>query len=68
MGLGPNAHKLMEKSSYDFSKQPSLGHVPEANPYGLNDTKNGTEIGWQSCDSQDWTWLYNISIDEHSRI
>ena len=35
-GCYPNAHKLMKRSSYDFSQSTSLGHVIEAKPYGLN--------------------------------
>ena len=36
-GFDLNAYKLIEKSSYNFSKPPSVGHVIEAKPYGLND-------------------------------
>jgi len=45
-GLDPNVYKLMEKSIYDFSKPPPLGHVVEAKPYRFNDMqKNDTKIG-----------------------
>ena len=35
----PNKCKLMEKSVYDFSKPPSLGHVFKAKPYMPNNTQ-----------------------------
>ena len=35
-----NMYKLMKKSSYDFSKLTSSGHVIKAKLYGLNNTKN----------------------------
>jgi len=35
--FNPNACKLMEKFGYEFSEPPSLGHVIEEKPYGLND-------------------------------
>jgi len=30
-GFDSNAYKMMEKSSYDFNKPPSIGHVIEEN-------------------------------------
>jgi len=38
-GFHPNVYKIMEKSSYDFRKLASLGHIIKAKPYGLNDTQ-----------------------------
>jgi len=38
-GFDPNAHKLMKRSSYDFSQPTSLGHVIEVKPHGLNNTQ-----------------------------
>ena len=44
-GFDPNA-LLMKKSGSDFNIPSSLGHVIEAKPYRLNDTKkNDTKIG-----------------------
>jgi len=48
-GFNSDAYKLMEESGYDFSKPPSLGHIIDAKPYGLNDKqkmvqKQGDEI------------------------
>jgi len=37
-GFDPNVYKLMKKSSYDFNKPVSLGHVIEAKPYDINET------------------------------
>ena len=38
-GFNPDTYKLMEKSGYDFSKPPSLGHIIGAKPYGPNDAQ-----------------------------
>jgi len=34
-----NIYKLMMRSDYDFSEPTSLGHVIEAKPYRLNNTR-----------------------------
>jgi len=53
-GFNLNIYKLMEKSGYDFSKQPSLGYIIEAKPYRPKDTqKNDTKTGWQTYDTKD---------------
>ena len=36
-GFDLNAYKLMRRLGYDFSNQPSLGHVIKAKPYRLDD-------------------------------
>jgi len=38
-GFDPTVYKLMKKSSYDFNKPVSWGHVVEAKPYGINETQ-----------------------------